>query len=217
MSLFTVGDDYADGGGEGVKHGEYYFKVIGAEQKETGPNSKNPGTPMLVLDIQLYNKDKSEASSIKYINFVIGKSDSVGSRQLNSLCTVCGVATLETGKELIGQKGIILAGFEQDYRNDAKKFLKPAFGGFGCWYNMERLSATEIKEKIETPVSIETSLEKLNKAPVKLNNSSRYVSVDEFYKIVGASQPVVAPTYLPPAGAPAPAPAAPEAGEDMPF
>ena len=188
MSYFKAGTDFAEGGAKGPEVGPYLYKVIKSEDSPT-----NNGKPRLQIDIALFSMDKKDLdTSIRYISFFHGSD--FGAQLLSTFMKTVGVAELNSPADLVGKKGVVLVGREQDYKDATKAYLKPAFGGIGCWFDENKVSATGSKDAFLERMSA------LMENPYRLQNGT------------DAKE-------LPNGGASAPAQAAstPETDGDMPF
>jgi len=162
MSYFNFSADQVKDSGAGFKVGPYGYKVVKSEDSPT-----KAGNPRLNIDIDLYDLTTKEkvGKGIKYIGFNIGHE--IGQGQLASLLTTVGLKSLEKPSDLVGKGGVVLVGFEQDYSDQTKSYPKPAFGGFGCWYTKEKLSATEVKEGKAEAEAFTSRLSALIEAPYR--------------------------------------------------
>jgi len=162
MSYFNYTDDQIKDGGAGFKVGPYGFKIVKSEDSPT-----KAGDPRLNIDIDLFDLSTKEkvGKGIRYISFNV--KHEIGQSQLAALLKVAGMTSLEKPSDLVGKGGVVLVGYEQDYKDDSKCFPKPAFGGFGCWFNKEKLSATEIKDGATESKSFMERLSALIEAPYR--------------------------------------------------
>ena len=197
MAYFSYTDDSIKDGGAGFKPAPYFFKITRSEDAPA-----RSGTACLSIDIDLFDTTTKEkvGKGIKYINFY--HENITGASMLAALCKVVAVPVLNSPSDLIGKSGVVLVGFEQDYKDMSKWYPKPAFGGFGSWFNKDKLSASEIKEGKEgkEAVAFFDRLSVLAETPYRGQDGQLYATKQ--------------------AESPAPAPAAtstPETDDNLPF
>jgi hypothetical protein len=68
--------------------GEYEFEILDASQTVTGPNSKNPGVPMIKLNLTVYNSTGASR----------GVFDNLIANQPDKIMAFCDAVGLEYGK-----------------------------------------------------------------------------------------------------------------------
>lgn len=142
MSFYKRGDDYADNHKiQMTDPGLYGYKIVKTEVGKTkGAKPKD----RMTIDIELFDATSGAPieKEIKYIQFMY--KDKNGEKMLNTLLLTLGVSELVKASDLVGKKGYVLCGYEQDYQDSSKIFMKPAFGGFGCWLSPDKKTAKEI-------------------------------------------------------------------------
>lgn len=135
MSYFTATDDFKEGTGGGIQTGAYFYKVVKAEDNEG---------KRLTIDIELFDlTTKDKRGAINFIGFNI--QHEIGQGQLSAMMKTAGIATLNNPADLVGKGGVVIVGQEQKWNDTSKYFASVAFGGFGCWFSKDKLSATEMK------------------------------------------------------------------------
>ena len=136
MSYFTATDKFSEGTGGGIQTGAYFYKVIKAEDKEG---------KRLTIDVDLFDlSTKEKKGAINFIGFNI--QHEIGQGQLSAMMKTAGIATLNEPTDLVGKGGVVIVGQEQKWNDTSKYFAAVGFGGFGCWFSKDKLSATEMKE-----------------------------------------------------------------------
>lgn len=137
---FAASENYSEEG-SGFQAGPYFFKITRSESGMT-----KSGKAKLDIDIELFGmEDKVKVGKgIKYISFIPEVE-----QQKNMLSALCAVVGLGKGfdkeSELVGKGGVVLVGWEESFTQPGEYFPKPAFGGFGAWFDRDKMSATELK------------------------------------------------------------------------
>lgn len=160
MSYFTATNDFKEGTGGGVQTGAYFYKVVRAEDKDN---------KRLTIDIDLYDiGDKGAKGTIKFISFNIAHE--IGQGQLSAMMKTAGVATLNAPTDLVGKGGVVIVGQEQKWDDKTKFFPQVGFGGFGCWFSKDKLSATEMKDGKKEVEAFTERLSSIIIAPYRVGN-----------------------------------------------
>ena len=171
MSYFNYTDESIKDGGAGFTPAPYGFKITRSEDSPT-----KSGKPCLSIDIDLYDLATKEkvGNGIKYVNFYHGNP--TGASMLAALCKVTKTESMEKPNDLVSKGGVVLVGFEQDFKDMSKWYPKPAFGGFGCWYSKEKLSASEVKDGKTEASAFLDRLSVLAETPYRGQDGQQYAS-----------------------------------------
>ncbi len=142
MSSFKPNAEFKSGSG-GHSAGPYFFKIVSAESGKTAG-----GKPSVSFDLDLFDtgsKDKV-GETLKYVSFL--PEEDFGIDQLSQLVVACGKKDgYDSEQEMVGCGGIVIIGYNQNYKNPDKWYSGPANQKSGSFFNKEKFSPREITEK----------------------------------------------------------------------
>lgn len=123
--------------GEGYKPvdtGKYQTRITSVEEVETGPNSKNPGSPMLKIKHTIINHDEySDRPLTHFLLIPTAETEEsqakIQADKIKRLCNACGVETegdsFDTQDLMGAECTLVVTVTERDNQkqNDVKDFL----------------------------------------------------------------------------------------------
>jgi len=152
------------------KPGAYKFVITKSEMAET-----KSGREQISLDFQLYNlEDNSKGKEIKYFNMLTEEAEAM--KILDSIMYAVNLESYQNVAELNGKGGIMLVGWEQDFRDPTAWYPKPYRSGFAAFYNAEKKSPSEIAGNSDVAEEFAKMLTALNEKPYRDDNGNDYES-----------------------------------------
>jgi len=150
------------------KPGAFGFTITKSETTET-----KSGKEAISLDFQLYNlDDRSKANEIKYFNMLTDSEDAM--RILDNIMYAVDLESYNNVSELVGKGGVMLVGYEQDFRDLTSWYPKPYKGGFSAFFNKDKLSPSEIVDNSTVAEEFATMLSALIEKPYRDDNGIDY-------------------------------------------